>query len=357
MLGSNPYPGEPADINKLLALGTSGQSMDANFYRPQINVTFQAKISGGGVQQSPCTGCGDCVTGCNFGAKNTTLMNYLPDAVRHGAVIFTKCGVDHVSRQGERWVVHYQRLDSGEEAQGEDLRQLSADVVILAGGSLGSTEILLRSQGNGLALSPTLGTHFSGNGDVLGFGYNLNRDIDGIGWGHVPPGLLPKVGACITGIIDLRNQPELRQGMIIEEGSIPGGIGSVIPEALAGAAALAGEDLTTSPADRVAGLLREAESFVLGPHSGAAKRSQVYLVMTHDSGTREDEPGAARRRSSARHRLAGPRRRADLPIRQREPQAGHRAAGRRVRREPALAARLPWQEPHDRPSAGRLLHR
>jgi cholesterol oxidase len=285
MLGSNPYPGEPADINKLLALGTSGQSMDANFYRPQINVTFQAKISGGGVQQSPCTGCGDCVTGCNFGAKNTTLMNYLPDAVRHGAVIFTKCGVDHVSRQGERWVVHYQRLDSGEEAQGEDLRQLSADVVILAGGSLGSTEILLRSQGNGLALSPTLGTHFSGNGDVLGFGYNLNRDIDGIGWGHVPPGLLPKVGACITGIIDLRNQPELRQGMIIEEGSIPGGIGSVIPEALAGAAALAGEDLTTSPADRVAGLLREAESFVLGPHSGAAKRSQVYLVMTHDSGT------------------------------------------------------------------------
>ena len=285
MLGSNPYPGEPADINKLLALGTSGQSMDANFYRPQINVTFEAKVSGGGVQQSPCTGCGDCVTGCNFGAKNTTLMNYLPDAVRHGAVIFTKCAVDHVSRQGERWLVHYQRLDSGDEAQGEDLRELSAEVVILAGGSLGSTEILLRSRGNGLALSSALGTRFSGNGDVLGFGYNLNRDIDGIGWGHVPPGLLPKVGACITGIIDLRNQPELRQGMIIEEGSIPGGIGSVMPEALAGAAALAGEDLTTSPAERVAGLLREAESFVLGPHSGAAKRSQVYLVMTHDSGT------------------------------------------------------------------------
>jgi 5-methyltetrahydrofolate--homocysteine methyltransferase len=59
--------------------------MDANFYRPQINVSFEAKVSGGGVQQSPCTGCGDCVTGCNFGAKNTTLMNYLPDAVRHGA--------------------------------------------------------------------------------------------------------------------------------------------------------------------------------------------------------------------------------------------------------------------------------
>jgi cholesterol oxidase len=284
MLGSNPYPGEPADLHKLLALGTSGQSMGADFYRPQINVTFTDGISGGGVRQSACTRCGDCVTGCNYAAKNTTLMNYLPDAVRHGAVIFTKCAVDHVSRDGDHWLVHYQRLDSGEEAQGESLRTLSADIVILAGGALGSTEILLRSQGPDLPLSPALGAGFTGNGDVLGFGYNLNPEIDGIGWGHVPSGLLPQVGPCITGIIDLRNQPELKEGMVIEEGSIPGAIGSVMPEVLAGAAALAGQDLTTNVGDRVAGLLREAESFVLGPHSGAAKRSQVYLVMTHDSG-------------------------------------------------------------------------
>src|SRR5260221_1358884 len=118
MLGSNPYPGDPADLHKLLALGTSGGSMAANFYRPQINVTFADRVSGGGVAQSACTRCGDCVTGCNYSAKNTTLMNYLPDAVRHGAVIFTKCAVDHVSRAGDGWLVHYQRLDPGEEAPG-----------------------------------------------------------------------------------------------------------------------------------------------------------------------------------------------------------------------------------------------
>ena len=285
MLGSNSYPGQPADLNKLLAMGVSASSMGSDFYRPQINVTFKDGISGGGVQQFACKRCGDCVTGCNYAAKNTTLMNYLPDGVRHGAKIFTKCAVDHLTYSDGRWQVWYQRLDSGDEASGGDLRHISASVVILAGGALGSTEILLRSRASGLDISPAIGSGFSGNGDVLGFGYNLNRDIDTVGWGHVAPGVLPRVGACITGIIDLRNQGDLRQGMVIEEGSIPGAIGSVIPAVLAGAAALAGQGLDSSAAGQIAAALREAESLVLGPHSGAARRTQIYLVMTHDSGT------------------------------------------------------------------------
>ena len=48
-----------------------------------INVTFQAGPNSVGVEQQACVGCGDCVTGCNHGAKNTVLMNYLPDAVAH----------------------------------------------------------------------------------------------------------------------------------------------------------------------------------------------------------------------------------------------------------------------------------
>ena len=40
--------------------------------------------------QPPCNACGNCVTGCNTGAKNTLNMNYLPDAKVHGAKIFTE---------------------------------------------------------------------------------------------------------------------------------------------------------------------------------------------------------------------------------------------------------------------------
>ena len=45
-----------------------------------------------GVPQPKCTLCGGCNTGCNYGAKNTVLMNYLPDAHAHGADIFTQAG-------------------------------------------------------------------------------------------------------------------------------------------------------------------------------------------------------------------------------------------------------------------------
>ena len=50
---------------------------------------------------------------------------------------------------------------------------------------LGSTEILLRSKANGLSLSDQVGKHFTGNGDVLGFGYDTDTVIDGVGYGPV----------------------------------------------------------------------------------------------------------------------------------------------------------------------------
>ena len=48
---------------------------------------------------------------------------------------------------------------------------VTADMVVLAAGTLGSTEILLRSREQGLALSDRLGQRFSANGDIIAFGY------------------------------------------------------------------------------------------------------------------------------------------------------------------------------------------
>ena len=75
--------------------------MQEHFYRPPINVnfeTFNENINHVGVEQHPCVGCGDCMTGCNYRAKNTVIMNYLPDAKNHGAEIFTQVSVRYLSR-------------------------------------------------------------------------------------------------------------------------------------------------------------------------------------------------------------------------------------------------------------------
>src|ERR1700675_4587605 len=61
--------------------------------RAHLTVTFEDGYSTGGIEQKACTGCGDCITGCNVSAKNTVLMNYLPRAEQHGAEIFTEVEV------------------------------------------------------------------------------------------------------------------------------------------------------------------------------------------------------------------------------------------------------------------------
>jgi choline dehydrogenase-like flavoprotein len=47
-----------------------------------------------------CEGCADCLTGCINGRKQSVDLCYLPDAVRHGAEIFTCAQVDRVETAG-----------------------------------------------------------------------------------------------------------------------------------------------------------------------------------------------------------------------------------------------------------------
>lgn len=280
MLRPTPYPDD--ELLKLKALGKSAERVggDGRFYRPPINVTFEDRVNEAGVQQRECIRCGDCVSGCNQAAKNTTLMNYLPDARNHGAQIFQCADVRSVERVGDQWAVHFQGLETGREAFTAPTELVTADVVILAAGALGSTEIMLRSKAQGLSLSNRIGTRFSGNGDVLGFAYNADEAVNGIGFGNRSPKDLEPVGPCITGIIDLRGGPDLDQGMVIEEGAIPGGISALLPELLAVAAALEGTD--TDAGDRLREKQREVESVLLGPRHGAVRNTQTFLVMTHD---------------------------------------------------------------------------
>lgn len=290
MLNPQPLPLDFPSLPKLESLAESAAAMNQHFYRPPINVTFKDGTNHVGVEQCRCNGCGDCVTGCNYRAKNTTLMNYLPDAKNNGAEIFTQASVRYVEKGNCKWIVHFQPLNEGRESFDAPLLSVSADIVVLAAGTLGSTEILLRSREHGLQLSNQLGEHFSGNGDVLGFGYNTSDAINGIGFGNQSPKGRAPVGPCITGIIDIRKQPQLDQGMVIEDGSIPGAIGAIMPAALgavAGSEELLGIAAAAGSAGRgfastIRQKSRELESLVLGPLHGAVHNTQTYLVMSHD---------------------------------------------------------------------------
>ena len=283
MLGAQPLPGEFRP-DKLGALEKSAEVItDGLFYRPPINVTFADGPNAAGIQQRACTGCGNCVSGCNEGAKNTVLMNYLPDAVAHGARIFTNVDVDHVAADGDKWRVYCRLVDSGRDNYGDPVLPVTADVVVLAAGALGSTEILLRSRREGLTTSAQLGQRFTGNGDVLGFSYNGDQPIDGMG--REEGATEPWVGPCITGIIDNRSKVPLADQVVVEDGSIPGALAGMLPAALAAAATAYGQD--TDIGDSAEEHQRIQESLLRGPWVGATANTQTYLVMAHDDGAGE----------------------------------------------------------------------
>lgn len=292
MLRPTPYPADFPELDKLKAM-KKGSSIWGKepYYRPPINVTFEDGKNHVGVEQKACNGCGDCVTGCNYYAKNTTLMNYLPDAGNHGAEIFTQTAVDRIEKHDENWVVHYKIKEAERDKFGDSTNFITADIVIVSAGTLGSTEIMLRSQAHGLSASDMIGKHFTGNGDFLAFGHNNDMKINGIGMGHIKPDKENPPGPCIAGIVDLRKDKytdgKPKEGMVIEEGVIPGALSAFIPWMLSFASTFSGKDTDRGFWDFLRETWRRLRSIFGGAYRGAAKNSITYLVMTHDDGQGE----------------------------------------------------------------------
>ena len=84
-----------------------------------------------GVIQRACNLCGDCITGCNVGAKNTLVANYLPEAKYLGSEIYTQIEVKRIQRSeiGYRLDLEYVDDSSGQTC----VRPISitSDLVIL----------------------------------------------------------------------------------------------------------------------------------------------------------------------------------------------------------------------------------
>ncbi len=119
-----------------------------------------------GVEQGTCVHLGNCDIGCDVHAKNTLDLNYVPWAEKHGAELRPLHLVRYVEPSGSGYRVVWDQLEEHRRIPGS----ATADRVIVAAGSLGSTEILLRSrdeQGTLPDISPMLGTNWSSNANFL----------------------------------------------------------------------------------------------------------------------------------------------------------------------------------------------
>jgi cholesterol oxidase len=278
MLDPRCYPDTFPHLAKIDALRVAAGQRPVEL--TPINVTFRTGPNRVGVEQQACVGCGDCVTGCNHGAKNTVLMNYLPDAAAHQAQIFTEMdvlSVQHSDGDG-RWIVHVQPLGVGRDTEFHaPPLPISADLVVLAAGTLGSTGILLRSQAAGLPLSAKLGHRFTGNGDVLGFAERPAQTVRAMGTGRGEPDPMTPAGPCITALIDQR-EPFTGDGVIIEDAVIPG----LLAETVAAELVTQFGAGPQSPWRRTKERLSALVSLFTGGHRAATEHLQTFLLMGHD---------------------------------------------------------------------------
>ena len=190
-------------------------------YPLPLAVTFADRTNAQGMRQHGCVQCGDCSTGCNVGAKHSLDMNYLPLAWSGGALLFTQAEVERIEREDDRYRVHC-TLRSG-RLLAEDRHVVTAHTVILAAGTVGTNEILLRSRdAGGLAVSDWLGKGFSANGNHVWFVDYQDSDAavttnsGGVGVAAGTPAA--PVGPTIQGIIDFRraDRPLVRH-VVIED--------------------------------------------------------------------------------------------------------------------------------------------
>jgi cholesterol oxidase len=283
MLQPTPYP-NAIRLDKIARMSEAAKALGGEVTLPPVNIAFKAGVNAAGIEQPACTLCGDCCSGCNVGAKTTVDITYIADAVNFGATIFTEISVTSLRKESGGWRVFYEPQRDGSLLFDAPERSLSAEIVVLGAGSLGSTEILLRSKVDGLELSPRLGQGFTGNGDALAFAYNNDRSVNAVGIGHPPRASVPAPGPCIASAIDLRDSASVTDGLIIQEGAIPSGVNAILPALFATAAGMFGKNTDPGLVDDMQEALRQRKSVLFGSYQGAMANTQTFLVMGHDDG-------------------------------------------------------------------------
>lgn len=137
-------------------------------------------FGGAGPARTGCIECGQCMTGCRHGAKNTLLQNYLYLAERGGAKVEDRSTVTAVRPLPDgRFAVDVRRT-GGLFARWRQRRTLIARDVVVAAGTLGTQNLLHRMKHRGHLpnLSPCLGELTRTNSEALLGARTFRKDVD-----------------------------------------------------------------------------------------------------------------------------------------------------------------------------------
>ncbi|MER6051747.1 GMC family oxidoreductase [Streptomyces sp. NPDC001793] len=124
-------------------------------------------FGGAGPSRRACTECGECMTGCRHGAKNTLTENYLHLAEKAGAVIHPMTSVVTLTEDSRGgFAVRTLPTDNKKKGAG---RTFTARRVVLAAGTYGTQTLLHRMKDSGLLpyLSDRLGALTRTNSEAL----------------------------------------------------------------------------------------------------------------------------------------------------------------------------------------------
>ncbi|WP_199806611.1 GMC oxidoreductase [Streptomyces sp. NRRL F-5727] len=240
MLGAHPYPFDVEPYRstpKTLAMRQAAERLGLPWELPRLAVSFGdppvpgAPLAGGedNLHHAPRYACrlvGECDLGCNFGSKNSLDFTYLSAAQRLGADIRPRCEVRSFEPVREGFQVSYveHRAAGDEDPSAPPVRRtVRARRLILSAGTLGTTYLLMRNRSAFPALSPALGSRFSGNGDFLGLVLKARKPRPDRP-GETEPRLLePSFGPVITSAlrVDRKGSGERDRGFYIEDAGYP----------------------------------------------------------------------------------------------------------------------------------------
>lgn len=136
-------------------------------------------FGGAGPDRTGCIECGECMTGCRHGAKNTLVKNYLGLAESAGAQVIPMTTVTDFEQRGDgTWAVRTKR--TGRLLPG-GRKTYTARHVILAAGTYGTQSLLFKMRDSGrLRISDRLGVLTRTNSEsIVGAGrYRASSDLD-----------------------------------------------------------------------------------------------------------------------------------------------------------------------------------
>ncbi|QXV59218.1 GMC oxidoreductase [Amycolatopsis sp. TNS106] len=155
----------------------------ADTYRPTpVGVHFGKRnvdpfFGGEGPLRKPCTHCGECMTGCRVGAKNTTVKNYLYLAEKAGAEVHPLTTAVSVRPIDGGYAVDTVRTGRWVRKRKQTF---TASEVVFAAASLGTQRLLhsLKDSGTLPNLSPRLGLLARTNSEAVLAARSLRKDTD-----------------------------------------------------------------------------------------------------------------------------------------------------------------------------------